>query len=129
MSRVEVSRLELVSLLRQRLEVADPVVAGACTEDVRTGQCRERRVAARAAAADRQPAAVGSALLDHRERSGHAVLDVHDSPLAVETFAVAAAEARAAPVVDVEDREAPAGPVVELEAERRGSASRSGRRA
>ena len=51
--RVEVARLELVRVLRQHLEVADAVVAGAGAEDVVEGQRRQRRVAAGAAAADR----------------------------------------------------------------------------
>ena len=65
---VEVARLELVRVARQRLEVADAVVARAGREDVAEGQRAQRRVAAGAAAADRQPLGVGQ----RRARPGSA---------------------------------------------------------
>ena len=59
---VEVARLELVGVRRQRLEVADPEVAGARAEDVGERQRAQRGVAARAAAPDGQPVGVDLAL-------------------------------------------------------------------
>ena len=69
---------------RQRLEVADAVVAGAGAERVVEGQRAQRGVAAGAAAADGQALAVDQAPLDEIARAVDAVVDVDDAPLAVQ---------------------------------------------
>ena len=58
---VEVARLEFVRVARERLEIADAVVAGAGAERVAERQGRQRRVAAGAAAADRDAIAIDAA--------------------------------------------------------------------
>ncbi len=83
---VEIARLELVRVLGQRFEIADAVVARAGFENVAEGQRAERRVAAGAAAADRQAVAVDFAAFDEIARAVDAIIDVDDAPLAVEPF-------------------------------------------
>ena len=125
--RVEVARLELVRLARQRLEIADAEVARAGVEEVAEGERGERRVAAGAAAADREPPAVDVAARDQEARRGDDVVDVDDAPAAGEALAVGAAVAGRAAVVDVDDREAAAGP--ELARQRQRGVGRAGRAA
>ena len=117
---VEVARLELVGLLDERLEVADPEVADARRERVAERDRAERRVAAGAAAADREALAVDDPLLGEPAGAGDAVVDVDDAPLALEALAVVAAVAGRAAVVDVEDREAAAREQLDASAAKRG---------
>ena len=121
---VEVARLELVGVPRQGLEVADAVVAGPGRELVAEGQQTQRRVASRAAAAGQQARRIGGALRRREARRGGAVGEVAHAPLAAQQVAVGAPVARAAGVVDVDHREAPRGPVLETEAERRRGGAR-----
>ena len=80
---VEVARLELVRVARERRQVADAVVARAGAERVAEGERAERRVAAGAAARDGAALAVGQTPRDEVARAVHAVVDVHDAPRAV----------------------------------------------
>ena len=109
---VEIARLELVGVLRQRFEVADAVVAGAGFENIAEGERAQRRVAAGAAAGDHQAVAVDFAAFGQIARAVDAIVDVDDAPLAVEPFAIRAAVAGAAAVVHVEHGDAAAGPVL-----------------
>ena len=122
---VEVAALELVGVARQRLEVADPVVAGAGPEQVVEGQRAERGVAAGAAAGDGETARVGPALGDQEARGVHAVQDVDLAPAPLEALAVGAPVAGAAAVVDVAHRKAARGPELVAEGQlARGAAGR-----
>ena len=60
---VEIARLELVGVARERGDVAHAVIARPALEEVAEGERRERRVAAGAAAADDAALAVDPALL------------------------------------------------------------------
>ena len=84
---VEVARLELVRVLRQRAEVGDAVVRRTGGEGVARRQRLQGRVAARTAATDDRPGAVdppgGRQVLD----AGDAVLDVGDPPHAAQGVA------------------------------------------
>ena len=111
-SPIEVARLELVRLARQRFQVAHAEVARPGGEGVAEGQRRQRRVAARAAAADRQPLWVRQATRRQIARAVDAVVHVHDAPAARQALAIGAPVAGAAAVVHVEHGEAPAGPVL-----------------
>ena len=122
---IEIAGLELVGVGGEHLEVADPVVARAGPERVVEGEGGEGGIAARAAAADREAGGVGAAGLGEVPGARDAVLDIDHPPLAVEPLAVRAAVSGAAPVVDVEDREAAARP--ELDRGAQGVAGRSGR--
>jgi hypothetical protein len=77
---VQIAALELVGVAGQRLEVADPVVAGAGPEDVVEGEGAERRVAAGAAAGDLDARAVDIPALAQVARSSRTVLDVDLAP-------------------------------------------------
>ncbi len=123
---VHVARLELVRVPRQRLEVADAELADAGGEDVAEGQCRERRVAAGAAALDREALRVDVAALDEEAGGGDAVVDVDDAPAALESPAVRPAVAGAPAVVDVDDRDAPAGQELRCPGRARWTRSTSG---
>src|SRR6185312_3953673 len=109
---VEIARLELVRGARQRGRIADAVVAGAALEDIVERERDERRVATRAAAGDDAAVAVDQPLVGEESGSVDAVVDVDDAPLPVQPVAVLAAIAGAAAVVDVEHRDAAAGPVL-----------------
>ena len=106
-------------ILGQRFEIADAVVAGTGSEDVAKCERAERRVAAGAAAAYGQPIAVNFAALREIARALDAVIDIDDAPASVQPFSIGAAVARAAAVVDVEDGDAAAGPILDRIFERR----------
>ena len=93
-------------------------MARAALKEVVERQGGERRVSARAAAADDHALAVDQPSLRQEPGSVDAVVDVDDAPVALETVAIGAAEAGAAAVVHVEHRNAAAGPVVCRETER-----------
>ena len=68
---------------------------------------------------DDEPLAVDAALVGQPGGGRAAVVDVDDSPRAIELAAVGPAVATAAAVVDVDDGEAPAGPELLGQRERR----------
>jgi hypothetical protein len=114
-----------VRLLRQQLQIGHAEVARAGPEEVGEGERGERRVASGAAAADRQPLAVGQPLLGQVAGGVGAVLDIDDAPVALQPLAVGAAVAGAAAVVDIDDGDPPARP--ELDAEVQLSGDGAGR--
>src|SRR3972149_4502590 len=66
---------------------------------------------------DHEAVRVGPALLDEEPRRVDAVIDVDLTPASVQPLAIRAAVPGAAAVVHVDDREAPAGEVLDLEVE------------
>ena len=90
---VEIARLELVGVFGQSFQIADAVVAGAGFEYVAESQRAQRRVAAGAAAADRQAVAVDFAALGEIARAVGAVVDVDNAPVAVQSFTIGPAVA------------------------------------
>jgi len=116
---IEIARLELVRVARQRLEVAHAVVARAGRELAVKRQCAQRGETAGAAAADRAARAVDIAALYQEARAVHAILDVGDAPGAVQPLAIGASETRRAAVVHIEHGDAAAGPVLDFQVQRR----------
>src|SRR5260221_9116604 len=116
-NRDSVMRLDFVRLEEIAWEVADAEVAGAGFEEIAEGQRAERGVPAGAAAADRQPVAVHQPARDQILRAVDAVVQVYYAPLPVEPLAIGAAVAGAAAVVDIQQGEAAAGPVLVAEAQ------------
>src|ERR1035437_2333206 len=110
---VEVARLELMGVPGKGPEVPDAEVAGPGGENVAKGQGAERRVTPGAPAVDQQSVGVRPAGRGEVARRVHAVVEVHDSPGALQSLAVRAAVAGAAAVVDVGDGEPPTGPVLD----------------
>ena len=103
---VQVARLELVRVARERLEVGDAEEADAGREDVAERQRGERRVAAGAAALDRQAIRVDVAAVDEESAPRRRSRRHRRCPIAVEVLPVRPAVAGAAAVVDVDDRDA-----------------------
>ena len=81
---VEVTRLELVGVGGQALEVGDAVVAGAGLEDIVERERAQRGVAAGAAAADGTAGRRRPRRARRGMRAGDAVVDVDDAPRALE---------------------------------------------
>ena len=94
---IEVTGLELVGVGRKDFEVADAVVAGASPEHVVEGEGGEGGVAARAAAADREPGRIRAAGIGEVPRARDAILDIDHPPLAVEPLAIRAPVGRCCP--------------------------------
>src|SRR5262244_237347 len=115
---VEIARLELVGVARERSDVAHAVIAGPALKEVAEGQCRQGRVAAGAAAADDASLAVDPPLRRQEPRAGDAIVDVDHAPIQLQTVAVGAAEAGASAVVHVEHRDAAARPILNAQIER-----------
>src|SRR5207253_9698166 len=105
--RVEITRLKLVRVRCERLDVGDAVVADAGGERLRLeGERAEYDIPAGAPALHPGAVGVGVALLREVPRGGNAVLPVDLPPAPVERAPVRAAEAGAAAVVDVDDPDA-----------------------
>src|SRR6185295_9772026 len=113
-----VARFELVTILLQHFDVADAVVARARLEHIAKRQRRKCRIAARAPAANDQPIAVRLTAFDKVPRAVHAIIDVDDSPLAVEPAAILGAVPVAAAVVHIQNPKAPARPILDRQLER-----------
>ena len=79
-------RLELVGVAVEQLEVADAEMADTGREDVAERQRGEGRVAAGAAALDRQALGVDVPAVDEVARRPDAIVDVDEAPLAVEAL-------------------------------------------
>ena len=88
-------------------------MAGAGFESVAESQRAERGIAARASATNRQAVAVNVSALDKIARAIDAVIDIDDTPLALEPFSVCAAVTRAATVIYVEYGDPAASPVLD----------------
>src|SRR6266516_5167084 len=115
---VEIARLELVGVARERGDVAHAVIAGPALKEVAEGQRRQSRVAAGAAAADDASLAVDPSVRGEEPRAGDAIVDVDDAPIALQTVAVRTTESGASAVVHVEHRNAAARPILNAQIER-----------
>lgn len=119
---LQVLRLEVVGAGRRpALQVQDGVEDRPTGVTVGAGERGGCGPAARAAAPDREPAGVRRTLGDQGVGDGRAVRHVDDSPLFAEPFAVVAAVAGGAAVVDDGDTDAARGEVggLQVEDERR----------
>src|SRR5215472_12061320 len=99
----------------QGFQVADAIVVCTGIEDIAEGERTKRRVAARAPTGNCQPASINKPLLDQVAGAIHAVIDVNDTPLALEPLAIGASIAGAAAIIHIENGYATAGPVLDLE--------------
>src|SRR5207302_657126 len=115
---VQISRLEFVRVACERRGVAHAIVTGPALKKVTEHQRGERRVAAGAAAGDDAPILVNRALPDQEFRAVDTVVDVDDTPVAVQSLPIGAAEAGAAAVIDIEHRDPAARPELGAEVER-----------
>src|SRR5207302_11377090 len=118
--RVEVARLELVGVLDEGDQVAEPEMVGAGPEVVARGQRGQGRVAPGAATRDGDAAGVGQALRDEVAGDVDAVVDIDHTPGAVEAAPVLGPIPGRAAVVHVDDPPAAAGPELGQEVEHRG---------
>src|SRR6516165_3540503 len=81
---VEITRLEFVRVLRQSLEIADAIIAGASLENIVEGQSAQGSVATGTAAADRHATAVDPLACRQIFGAVDAVIDVDNPPLAAQ---------------------------------------------
>ena len=114
-----VTRLELVSGAVEELEVADAVVARAGVVEVALRQREQDGEAAGRAARDGDAVGVHLALRDEVACRIDAVVDIDHAPHPLEPLAVRAPVSCRTAVVDVDERESPARPVLVLERIRR----------
>ena len=124
---VDVARLELVRVARERLEVADPVPADARRRTHRGRRGRAASCSRRRSPFDRQPVAVDIAALDEEAGGGDGVVDIDDPPRDRRAAAIRPAVAGAAAVVDVDDRDAATRQQLDAQLERRSRRWTSGR--
>lgn len=113
---VRVARLEVVGPARRPAhQVQHGVADRAAGVDVGAGQRDGGGPAARAAAPDGQPPAVGGALVGERQGDGRAVLHVDHAPLLAQPLPVLPPVPGGAAVVDLGDPDAPGGEVGDLQ--------------
>src|SRR4029453_12028509 len=103
-------------------------MAGAGFEDATESERAERGITARASAPDGKPVAVNFSTRHKMPCAIHAVIDIDDTPLTIESFSVSTAVARAAAVIYVEHGDPAASPVLDLIFSPWGSSTRSARR-
>src|SRR5262245_41480874 len=116
--RVEIARLELVGVARERGDIAYAVIARPALKEVAEGQRRQGRVAAGATAADDASLAVDPSVRFEEPGAGDAIVDINHAPIQLETVAVGAAKSSTAAVVHVEHRNPAAGPILNAQIER-----------
>src|SRR5579871_6211047 len=87
-------------------------MAGATTEIIAEGQGGQGCKPSRASAGDHAARSVDPPYIGQVPRAVHAVIHIHDSPIAVQAQAVLPAETRAAAIIHVQNGNAPAGPVL-----------------
>src|SRR5262252_2670675 len=115
---VEVSRLEFVGIARQCRGIADTVIACSALEEVAKSESRESGVAAGAAAADDDAPYIHQSSLRQEFGAVHAVVHIDDAPIEFQPLAIFAPKSRTTAVVDIEHRNAAAGPELRAEIER-----------
>ena len=101
-----------MGVLLEGFKIANAEITGAGFEIIAKRQRTERRVAARAAPVDHRSILVGLTARRQKLRAVHAIVDIDNSPIAIQSFAIFAAIARAAAVVNVEHRHAATGPIL-----------------
>ena len=116
---IEIARFVFVGFLRKDLELAQPEQAGPGLEVVAEGQRCQGGVSPGAATLNGDLVLVGQPLADQILRRVDAVIDIDDTPLALEPFAIRPAVARTAAVVHIDKGEATAGEVLDAHAEGR----------
>jgi len=114
---IKVTGLELVGLPGERFEIADTVVACSCSKDIPKGKGRQGGIATGAATPYRQAVSIDEASASEVKGTIDTIVHIDNTPSAVETLAVGSAVASAATVVDIEDGNAPARPVLKAEVE------------
>src|ERR1700693_293336 len=91
--RVDIARLELVSVFNERLEVADPEMARAGVVEITLGQRKQRGESAGGSTCDRYALLIDEPLLDEIPRRVDAVVDIDLAPISVQSPPVCAAVA------------------------------------
>src|SRR5438034_357676 len=109
---VEISRLELVSILHERLQIADPEIAGTGLEEVPECQSAHGGIPSRASAFYCDTIPIHLSILDKMTCTVDTVININHAPLSVQTFPVGSPVACAASIVDVEHCYPPARPVL-----------------
>src|SRR5258708_30948317 len=97
---VEISRLELMGIARQRLRIADAVIACPALEEVAKGERRESGVAAGAAAAGDDALGIYQSLSCEILSAIPAVVHLHDTPTELKPVTVFASKPATAAIVD-----------------------------
>ena len=110
--RFEVSRLELVGIADENHQVRNAVKRSAGGEEIVERERVDRGVAARRSSADDHSILVDQSLIDQILRRGDAVISVVDAPFALEGVAIHLAVPGRTAIVDVDNREPPASPVM-----------------
>src|SRR5262249_53084455 len=108
---VEIARLKLVGVTRERGDVTYAVIASPALKELAESQRRQSRVAAGAAPADDASLAVDPPLRCEEPCAGDGIVDVNHAPIQLQTVAIGAAESSASAVVHVEHRNAAARPI------------------
>src|SRR6266516_3412440 len=85
---VEISRLELVSVLHERLQIADPEIAGPSPEEIPKSQSTHRGITTSAPAFYCDTIPIHLSILDKMSCAVDAVVNIHHAPLSVQTFPV-----------------------------------------
>ena len=85
-------------------------MAGAGFESVTESERAKCGISARASAPNRKAVTVDVSVLDEISGAIDTVIDIYDAPLSLESFSIFTAVARAAAVIYIEYRDAPASP-------------------
>src|SRR6476659_482735 len=101
-----------MSVLGQRFDIADAEMTRARLENSSECQGAQRRVAAGAAAANHQAIAVDFSAVNQPARSVHTIIDVDNSPLALQPFPISPAITGTAAVVNIKHCDATAGKIL-----------------
>ena len=121
---IEVASLELMGISGQGFQIAHAVVAGSGLELVTESQSGQGGVAPGAAPGNGQAIAIHQSPIDQILRTIHAIIHIHQPPLAIQPAMVGAAIARAAAIVHIQHRKAATRPILDRQIQTTGSLGR-----
>src|SRR5712692_1760829 len=117
---LSVAGLKFMCLQQVSFQVAQTKVACTRFESIAESERTERRVATSTSTTDPEPISVYQATFHQLLRTIHAVININDPPLTIESLAICSTIAAAAPVVHIKDSDPPAGPILDSQVERAG---------
>src|ERR1044071_6195768 len=110
---IEIAGFELVGIFGEGFQVANAVVTGAGGETIAEGERAQGCIPPGAAAANRQAVGIDLAARDEMTRAVDAIIDVDDTPSPGEALSARATIPQAAAVIDIENGNATAGPILD----------------
>ena len=107
----------LLGVAATSFRIANAEVARTGLEHVSECERAKRSVTTCTSSGNHQPITINFTALNQEPRSIHAIINVNDSPLLIQSFTIRPAVASTAPVVHIEHRNSSAGPILDAQSQ------------